>query len=335
MTPLKIEMWIVAAPGEPIQQSEWMPSRSSLPPEFDGVAFAVRDALSAGARPTRLRSSDLANPFWGVRTSIQDAATVAGRARAYLSRAAPGHFISHASAALIWDIPLPRRLQAEDWLHVSVSTEQRAPRGSGVIGHRLRLEAGDITTHSGIRLTSLARTWCDLATSLREEELVAAGDNVLWYRRPEATRVTVSELRTTAQHHGGRRGRPAIRSSLPLLSDWADSFPESVIRVRMIRAGLPVPSVNLELYDDQGRFLAMPDMSYPRYSLSFDYEGDHHRTDPEQWEKDLARVPRLERAHWHHTRISKADLRNSRDFLERTRALLLRKGWLSTPDEGR
>ncbi len=99
------------------------------------------------------------------------------------------------------------------------------------------------------------------------------------------------------------------------------------MRVRMIRDGLPTPDVNLELFDSRGRFLAMPDLCYPSYLLSFDYEGDHHRTEALQWEKDIARVPRLEDANWHHTRISKADLRNSLEFLLRTRRLLIARGW--------
>jgi len=306
-----------------------MPARSPLPPVLGTGPFAVRDALRAGARPTRLRSRDLARPFWGVRSSPEDSETTLGRATAYLSRAAPGHFVSHSSAAAIWGIPLPRRLQQDTRLHVSVSTEQRAPHGVGIIGHRLQVTPPDITVLGAVRLTSLARTWCDLATLLHEEELVAAGDNVLWHRRPSSTRVSFDDLTNASARYSGRRGRPLIRSSFPLLSDRADSFPESVIRVRMIRAGLPAPDVNVEIFDRAGRFLAMPDMTYPLYALSFDYEGDHHRTDSDQWEKDISRVPRLEESNWHHTRISKADLRDSSEFIARTRRILLARGWQS------
>jgi hypothetical protein len=308
-----------------------MPARAPLPAELRDRPFPVRDALAGAAQSTRLRSSDLARPFWGVRSTNDDANTVLGRALAYLSRAAPGHFISHASAASIWDIPLPWRLQNDERLHVAVSTEQRAPRGHGVIGHRLQLSAGDVTTHRGVRVSSLARTWCDLSTLLGEEDLVAAGDNVLWRRRPDPERLDFPDLLYSASHYSGRRGRPTIAASLPLLTDRSDSPPESVIRVRMVREGLPVPEANLELYDERGRFLAMPDLSYPTYGLTFDYEGDHHRTDSIQWEKDISRVPRLEDANWHHTRIAKSDLRDSTEFLLRTRRLLHERGWRQSP----
>ena len=259
-----------------------MPARVPLTPQLAEKPFPVRDALMAGVQPTRLRSTDLARPFWGVRTTLDAAATRVGKALAYLSRAAPGHFISHASAAIIWDISLPWRLQADSRLHVSVRTEQRAPHGRVVVGHRLQLSDGDVVVHQGIRVTSLARTWCDLATMLGVEDLVAAGDNTLWRRRPNFARLLYSDLIDAAARYNGRRGRPAIVASLPLLTDRADSPPESVIRVRMIRAGLPGPQVNLELYDYRGRFLAMPDLSYRSYALAFDYEGGHHRTDTVQ-----------------------------------------------------
>ena len=324
-------MWIRSTRESWNLKAIGMPNPHPLPEELADNPFPVRDALVAGVRPTRLFSADLARPFWGVRSSLEDASTLEGTARAYLSRAAPGHFISHASAAGLWGIPLPRRFQDDPRLHASVSTEQRAPRGRGVIGHRLQLCDGDLTRIRGLRVTSMARTWCDLATILREEELVAAGDNLLWHRRPPSLRLEPAQLAWAVAHYPGRRGRPTLVSALPLLSDRADSPTESAMRVRMIRAGLPIPEVNLELFDERGRFLAMPDLCYPRFRLSFDYEGDHHRTDPGQWEKDISRVPRLEDAQWHHTRISKADLADSTEFLTRTHRLLRSRGWRPEP----
>ena len=46
-----------------------------------------------------------------------------------------------------------------------------------------------------------------------------------------------------------------------------------------------------------------------------DYEGDHHR------------VPPLQDADWHHTRLSAADLADPRYILARTRGVLLERGW--------
>lgn len=118
-----------------------------------------------------------------------------------------------------------------------------------------------------------------------------------------------------------------LRAIAPLVTDRADSAPESQIRYRIIKAGLPHPNVNLELFDARGAFLAMPDLSFPEFMIAIDYEGDHHRTDRIQWEKDIHRVPRLQDAGWHHIRVSGSDLRDSDDFLARLARNLRGRGW--------
>lgn len=84
---------------------------------------------------------------------------------------------------------------------------------------------------------------------------------------------------------------------------------------------------NQNVYDTNGRFIAMPDLQFPAYRMAFDYEGDHHRTDALQWRKDLRRVPLLEDAEWHHTRMSADDLAQPRALLERTARRLRARGW--------
>ena len=303
-----------------------MPARTSLPIDLSRSPFPVRAAIKQGIRPGRLRGADLDRPFWGVRTPAGTASTVLGLATAYLSRSAADHVISHTSAALIWGMPLPPRLRFDQRLHVSVSSERRAPRGRGVRGHRLQFTTGDVTAIGPILITTQARTWCDLAAMLDEEELVSVGDFLLWRRRDNSARLSPDDLLACLARFPGRRGLPVLHSSLPVLTDRADSPPESKIRVRMIRAGLPWPDVNPELYDARGHFLAMPDLAFTRYFMAIDYEGDHHRTDPEQWAKDIGRVPRLQDAGWHHTRVSKEDLRDSGELINRLARLVRERG---------
>jgi hypothetical protein len=85
--------------------------------------------------------------------------------------------------------------------------------------------------------------------------------------------------------------------------------------------------VNVGITTAAGHLLAQPDLQFRDFRMAYDYEGDHHRTDPRQWRKDLARVPRLQDAGWHHTRISAADLADSAELLARTRRLLQQRGW--------
>jgi hypothetical protein len=257
--------------------------RVPLPVPLDVEPFSVAVAHSNGIGEGRLRGKDLVRPFWGVRSHVDPAGPIE-LCRAYLVR---------------------------------------AQQARGIRGHKLRLRPGDVVLLSGLRVTSAARTWCDIAALLSDEELLAAGDTLLWRRRPLAD---VDEImRAVARHRG--MGMAALRRILPELSDRSDSSPESVFRHRFILACLPRPQVNLQLFDATGNRVAMPDLCFPEYRESFDYEGDHHRTDPTTWQNDIQRVRRLARIGFHHTRAAAADLADSRELLAQLAADLRAKGW--------
>jgi hypothetical protein len=304
-----------------------MMSGTPLPTILPTQGFAVRDALAIGASMSRLRGDDLDAPYWGVRAVAGSTTDEAGKAIAFLSRATRQAVVSHVSAAKLWGMPLPSRCERDPRLHVSVPPDIRAPKARGVAGHHVALHPMDVVVRSGIRVTSQARTLCDLSGYLQEEDLLAIADYILWWRRDDADRLAASDISIATNRHPTSRGMARLRAILPIATDRADSAPESKIRYRIHAAGLPMPTVNMELFDASGRFLAMPDLVYPTFSMALDYEGDHHRTDAVQWEKDIHRVPRLQDAGWHHTRISKSDLRDSDDFLARLARNLRNRGW--------
>lgn len=296
-----------------------------LPESVGAGPFRVDDALRAGVTEKRLRGNDLSAPFWGVRATAS--ATLSERAQAFATRMQDGAFFSHETAALLWGIPLPPELADNPSIHVSVAGGRRGPGGAGVIGHHLQVSERDITVHAGRRVTTLARTVCDLAPALHDEDLLTAIDNILWWRRPMSQRATPEELRATLHRFRGRRGRARLFEMAALASDRSDAPPETAFRLRFLRAGFPPAQPNERVYDTSGRFLAMPDLQFREYKMAFDYEGDHHRTDRKQWRKDLARVPRLQDAGWHHTRLSGDDLTDDREAIARARSNLTARGW--------
>ena len=261
----------------------------------------------------RLAGSDLKRPFWGVRF-LGSATSIREHAASYSPRMPPLALFSHVTAAQLWDIPLPVRLQGALPLHVAVPDPQRAPEGRDVIGHRLQLRRPDLRRISGLCVTSLERTVLDLATLLDDEELLGAIHNILWRRRRPQMRATIPTITAALASTSARRGRTRFLELLPLASPRSDSNPETAFRLRFIRAGFPDPIPDKDVFDAQGRFLAMPDLQFPVFRMAFDYEGDHHRTDPGQWCKDLRRVPLLQDANWHHTRPSAADLADLATF---------------------
>ena len=299
-----------------------MRSPGPLPPHLRDRPFTTAAALSAGVNAGRLRANDLNAPFHGVRQPEGSTDTAGSLASAYAAKMPPRAFFSHGTAAALWGIPIPFR---DRLTHVGTIPGSPMPRGTGVRGHRLQVDPTDIVTRDGLRLTSQARTWCDLSTVLSGEDLVAAGDYLLWRRRFE--RVTRADLAEAVSRYTGRRGRPALDVAFPLLSDSSDSRPESVFRFRTIQDGLPEPLPNFPIYDDRNTFVAQPDLVFVDYRVCFDYEGEHHFTDQAQWSKDLGRVRRIEDAGWSHVRAGKTDLRDSRAVFATLRTRLRARGW--------
>lgn len=227
-------------------------------------------------------------------------------------------FFCGVTAALIMGIPLPKRLQAPIPLHVGMPSPARGNRTTGTVGHKFQIPPDDIQQWAGLRVTSAARTWCDLATVLHVEDLVAAGDHVIHYRQPMAT---LAELEEAVARHPGRRGRRRLREALPLLDDHAESPRESIVRVVIVLAGIRGLVVNYPIRVAGGRQLR-GDLCFPAHRVIFEYQGDYHRSEPERWRKDRTRVALLAAAGWHVVEIAADELADRPTLLRLIRSTL-------------
>jgi hypothetical protein len=300
-------------------------ARLPLPGDLPISGFTVSAARAAGAQKHRLHALDLARPHWGVRTLAAVDVTLGNRCR-LLTLALPAHaFFSGGTAAALIGIPVPQRYEsARATLEVAVAAPARAIRRQGVRGRRLQISDTDVTTWRGIRLTTPARTWCDLASLLTLGELVAAGDYLIFHERPIVTR---TQLAAAIEHHPGRRWRGKLKQALELLSDRSESPRESILRVIVVTHGFPAPLVNVSIYDEHGRFVARVDLLFADYREIFEYQGDHHRTDIRQWRRDISRKAEVESLDYHITEISADDLTNVNHLIRRLERNLKRRGW--------
>jgi hypothetical protein len=55
-----------------------------------------------------------------------------------------------------------------------------------------------------------------------------------------------------------------------------DSPKEAEVRLLLRRHGLPEPGVNVPLFDETGRWIQDPDMSYEREMVAIQSDGGHH-----------------------------------------------------------
>src|SRR3954454_24066297 len=107
-----------------------------LPEDLHGRPFDHRrgaERLGAG----RLRRRDILRPFHGVLID-EPADDLLSLCRAYRMRMKEGQAFSHATAARLHGIPLPRQLEVDLPLHVCAVMPAPAPQTKSVVGHRLR-----------------------------------------------------------------------------------------------------------------------------------------------------------------------------------------------------
>ena len=243
------------------------------------------------------------------------------RCRMFGLRLPDGAFFSHTTAALLLGAPLPWVLESDQRLHASVAAPRPSPHANGLIGHRLTVMDGDVVRSGSLRLTSASRTWCDLASLLELDDLVAVGDYLIHWREPMTS---VDAMRLQLDAMGAGRGVRTARSAIELINSRPESRPESRLRLLVLRSGLPEPRINHTLVDSETGKQVRPDFQFPAQKLILEYQGDYHRTRA-QWRKDMTRRTRLEALGWYVMELNADDLDDPVELIHRIQVALARR----------
>lgn len=285
-----------------------MTRAKALPPGLLAAPFSIGEAAGQGVPYSRLRRGDLARPFAGVRVTRGSDRGLEQRCSAYLTKMSEREVFSHATAALLWGIALPLELESVEDLHVSVILPGRAQRDRGVKGHHLVWRPGLRTTLHGLPLANPVETWCQLATILNLPDLVAAGDSLVAKGRPNARSILA---RMGAALSTDRPCAARLREAYAAVRPGTRSRQESLLRLAVVRSGLPEPLVNDLILDDDGEVLAEGDLVFREYRTILEYEGDVHRLDPRTFRRDITRRELLLDARWQTVRVTAADVHAS------------------------
>lgn len=287
-----------------------------LPDPLQHAPFTVAAARDLGVSARRLRALDLDRSFWGVRAGSLQTSLIE-RCSLLQLRMPSNSFFSHTTAALIHGMPLPWFLEDNPALHVSVPAPWRAPHASGIVGHRTGAPAS-VVEHSGIRISSPERTWCDLGALLSVPNLVAAGDFVINRHAPLASAEQLALALRTATN---RRGRRALEAALPRLDARSESPQESRLRLILQDAGIKVSRINHVVTDRFGEFVARTDFHLDDLNVVLEYQGDYHRTTVGQWRADMTRRSKIEATGPRVMELNADDLRNPIELIARIHAL--------------
>ncbi|MCA4133132.1 hypothetical protein [Arthrobacter sp. M4] len=212
-------------------------------------------------------------------------------------------------------------------VHLTHPHGRRAVRRKGVKGHQATLVEADIVQGRLVACTSPLRTWFDLAQILTDDELVIAGDHLLKRQNPLSA---VQELDDFLSHQRGRAGyRKAVRAR-SRMRPRTDSPKETEVRLLLVDHGLPEPVINVPLFDEAGRWVQDPDMSYEDFKVLIQYDGAHHVT-PQQRRSDIFRDEEAKDLGWRVVQLTQSDLDTSVGgvprAVARVKKALLGRGW--------
>lgn len=317
-----------------------------------GDEFSTAEALELGLTRTRLRAQDLVSPYYRVRRrknveqEAEEAAEedhdpyadsrkqrreVRNNMKAYSTVQPEGSFFCGLTAAVEYDLPVDHPGDIE----VAAFAPQRAPRAKGVKGRKIAPHLATVRERDGLLVSSPASTWAMLARDLTERKLIAIGDAIVRVPRdrfgnphPEQALATMAELQAAADAGPRPPTTARLRAALEQVRVGSSSPLETDYRLDAVAGGLPDAVLDMEIRDDDGHLLGISEFVYPDYRLVVEVEGDHHRTDRRQWNRDIEKYRAYTSVGLEVVRLTSAHIRGAHpSAVGIVRAALRRRGW--------
>lgn len=254
--------------------------------------FTFAQARAAGISPDVVRGPRFRQVLHGVYVGASVSHSLPVRARAALLIHPSPAWISHTSAAALLGISVP----SDPEVHVTVPSPSQRRRRPGVATHVGSAE--HVAVASGLPVTTGYTLFRALAAQLGLVDAVVAGDAMVG-----------TNLLTLTDRPEPSRGSSRVRDALALVRMGAESPMETRSRLLLVLAGFPEPRLNLVLRHTGGHY--RPDMCWPGLKLAVEYDGQHHRQDLDQWDRDI------ERREWFQTRGWRIITLVARDIYQR------------------
>lgn len=230
----------------------------------------------------------------------------------YLARDAEITALAKARAAWLWSggrgIIAGRSaaaLHRSKWIDARspaelIWTNRRPPKGITVWSDAVADdERQDL---DGMTLTAPVRTALDIACRYPVDRAVAAIDALA-----RATHLKVVDVEALAERYRGRRGIRRARRAISLVDPGAESPRETWLRLLLIRAGFPPPTTQIPVHNEYGVLVAALDMGWEHIKVSAEYDGEHHRLDRRQFNKDIHRSENVAEQGWINIRVTADD----------------------------
>jgi very-short-patch-repair endonuclease len=169
-----------------------------------------------------------------------------------------------------------------------------------------RLVARDITTHRGLRITTVARTLLDLASVFQRDRLELVLEDALRKRM-----TAIPQLKDLLEGRGrGLPGAAPLRTLVerrdPNTRSTDTRFEAKLLALlRTARLPLPLPQFTITA---QGHFIGRVDFAYPDHRLVIEAHSFRWHSGRKRWDSDVQREKDLRRLGWRILKITYDDL---------------------------
>jgi hypothetical protein len=266
---------------------------------------AVRQALAGGV---------LAQPWRGVVVHAADLLKFGTRAAAALLVAGQPSVLSGATSLALHGISV---VEPAD-IHLTVPYERRVRSKPGLIVHQSEYRPDDVIELDGLTTFSLDLALADFLCDGDKRTAFAALDEAMRGLTPDHRRKLRENVRDRIVDRRDRRGIHRALTMLELATGKAESPPESILRLIVVEAGLPIPEAQYEIMTVDGRLLYVLDMAWPTRRIALEYDG--FASHEERRDYDVERDQRMAGRGWITIRASAADLRDPSRVLAQLQA---------------
>ena len=176
----------------------------------------------------------------------------------------PGAVVSHASAAVLEDLPVWR--EALSAVHLTRPRRGGGGRRTIVRRHTSPLEPHEVTEVDGWPVTALARTVVDLARSVPFEQGVAAADRAL------GRGLDPLALQAALERESSWPGIGLARRVAAFADGRAEAAREAVRRVVLAERGLLPSDLQLSVFNET-QLIGRVDFAWPEHKTLAEFDG--------------------------------------------------------------
>ncbi|NMM92828.1 hypothetical protein G1C95_0013 [Bifidobacterium sp. DSM 109957] len=214
---------------------------------------------------------------------------------------------SHTTALALLKVEQPTTNTLNgSMLHATVSKRNKLHRRVGLQLHLLSTLTSEhiITIDRNLHVLRPEMVWHQLAGYTSIDEQVALAESMIRHNICD-----MKDLQRTVAGEKFPHRKQCIRA-LSLASPGSDSPKETQLRLVLLRYGMPAMVVNYtftNLHYYSGKPISL-DLAIPEWKIGIEYNGDHHRTDQQQWRRDNWKWNMLRSKHWEIVTVDQLDL---------------------------